>query len=201
MNNLQVARLVALTLILCLSAVSCKKGRVGVTPLRDGTSYVSQGGGGQRANIIDDGVAIGGDDQIIDSVDDWNPGNLPERPPDGTYTEDRDTLLGYTIYFEFDQSVVKANDIGKVEAVADYLKANPSEYLKIEGHCDERGTEEYNRALGERRALSPREALINMGISPDRMSTLSLGEDMPSVFGATEEAYAQNRRAEFVVLR
>jgi peptidoglycan-associated lipoprotein len=72
--------------------------------------------------------------------------------------------------------------------------------LLVEGHCDERGTEEYNRSLGERRALALREALASQGVSPMRVTTRSFGEDRPAVPGNNESAYRQNRRGEFVVL-
>ena len=70
----------------------------------------------------------------------------------------------------------------------------------MEGHCDERGTEEYNRSLGQRRASAIRDALVGLGITPDRVDTLSYGEDRPAVQGQNEGAYAKNRRAEFIVL-
>jgi peptidoglycan-associated lipoprotein len=71
----------------------------------------------------------------------------------------------------------------------------------VEGHCDERGTEEYNRALGERRALAVRDYLMNLGIDGDRIFTISYGEDLPAADGHDENAYRLNRRAEFVLLR
>ena len=71
----------------------------------------------------------------------------------------------------------------------------------IEGHCDERGTEEYNRALGERRALSVRDALVGLGVSTDRVRTMSLGEDRPADMGLDDSAFARNRRGEFVLLK
>jgi peptidoglycan-associated lipoprotein len=75
-----------------------------------------------------------------------------------------------------------------------------SDKLLIEGHCDERGTEEYNRALGERRALALREALAKAGVSPDRIRTISYGKDRPVNPGHDESAWAQNRRGEFILL-
>jgi peptidoglycan-associated lipoprotein len=106
------------------------------------------------------------------------------------------------VYFEFDSSAVDPNDISKIQAVADYLNQNSTEAVLIEGHCDERGTEEYNRALGERRALSVREILVlQMGVASDAVLTVSYGEDIPAVDGTTEEAYRMNRRGEFVLLR
>ena len=76
----------------------------------------------------------------------------------------------------------------------------PSAAVQVEGHCDERGTEEYNRALGERRALAAREALIGLGIASDRVDTISYGEDKPAVPGHNESAWSKNRRGAFVLL-
>jgi peptidoglycan-associated lipoprotein len=90
---------------------------------------------------------------------------------------------------------------------AEILKENaallhkyPKVKIQIEGHCDERGTNEYNLALGERRANSTRNYLISLGISPDRISTISYGEERPLDPGHNEEAWAKNRRAHFVIL-
>jgi len=109
-------------------------------------------------------------------------------------------LKADTVHFDYDSSVVKAGEKPKVEAVADYLKGNRSSAVKIEGHCDERGTEEYNRALGERRALALREELARLGIDPGRVDTISYGKDRPVDTGRDESAHRKNRRGEFVVL-
>jgi len=111
------------------------------------------------------------------------------------------TLLGTaTVYFDYDRFNVRSSEVDKVKEVAQFLKDNTAHDLAVEGHCDERGTEEYNRALGEKRALAVRQLLIDMGISKDRIVTRSFGEDQPAHPGNTDEAYALNRRAEFVVL-
>jgi peptidoglycan-associated lipoprotein len=114
--------------------------------------------------------------------------------------EDAATLAGDTVYFDYDKSAVKAAEASKVTAVADYLKAHTEANLKVAGHADERGTEEYNRALSERRALAVREQLINGGISPERITTEPYGEDKPADPGHDEAAWAKNRRAEFILL-
>jgi peptidoglycan-associated lipoprotein len=84
--------------------------------------------------------------------------------------------------------------------VAKHLKGKPTDLLLIEGHCDERGTEEYNRSLGERRALALRDALGKLGVSGDRIRTLSFGEDKPADAGHNEAAWTKNRRGEFILL-
>ncbi|MHB8523620.1 MAG: OmpA family protein [Limisphaerales bacterium] len=106
-----------------------------------------------------------------------------------------------SVYFGFDRSEVKSGERSKVEAVASYLKDNPNDKLLIEGNCDERGTDEYNRALGERRALALREYLVNLGIGADRIRTLSWGKDKPIDPGHNDDAWAKNRRGDFVVLK
>ena len=85
-------------------------------------------------------------------------------------------------------------------AVAEALSNNPENKILVEGHCDERGTEEYNRALGERRALSIRDILVEKGISPDRIRTMTFGEDRPADPSLSETTYRLNRRGEFVLL-
>ena len=105
-----------------------------------------------------------------------------------------------TVGFDFDSATVKANQQKKVDDVAKHLKSKPADLLLIEGHCDERGTEEYNRSLGERRALALREALGKLGVNGDRIRTLSFGEDKPEDAGHTEAAWTKNRRGEFILL-
>jgi peptidoglycan-associated lipoprotein len=90
--------------------------------------------------------------------------------------------------------------MGKVQAVADFMRSSKQNMI-IAGFTDERGTEEYNRGLGERRALAVREKLIGLGISGGRVQTVSFGEEMPASSGGGEAAWAANRRAEFGVVR
>jgi peptidoglycan-associated lipoprotein len=125
---------------------------------------------------------------------------LGDEPGHSAWPENRDALKDYTVYFAYDSSVVRAADKSKLAKVADYLKANPTAAVRVEGNCDERGTEEYNRSLGERRALAGREELIRMGIESGRVDTLSYGEDKPANTGHTENAWKENRRDDFVVL-
>lgn len=113
----------------------------------------------------------------------------------------REAFAANTIHFDYDKAIVKASEVGKLQAVIAALKASPQNKLLIEGHSDERGTEEYNRALGDRRALSIRQRLAKSGISPDRLRTISYGEDKPAELGHTEAAWAKNRRGELVLLK
>ncbi|MBM3830631.1 MAG: hypothetical protein FJ406_08855 [Verrucomicrobia bacterium] len=114
---------------------------------------------------------------------------------------DRSAFAGNTINFDYDKSVVRASEIGKLQSVIAALKAAPQNQLEIEGHCDERGTEEYNRALGERRALAIRAQIIKSGIAPNRISTISFGEDKPAALGHDEAAWAKNRRGDLILLK
>jgi peptidoglycan-associated lipoprotein len=116
------------------------------------------------------------------------------------WTARPEILEADTVHFAYDSSVVRSADKSKIAAVADYLKSNPTSAVRVEGNCDERGTEEYNRSLGERRALAGREELIRMGIESGRVDTLSYGEDKPANPGHNENAWKENRRDDFVVL-
>jgi peptidoglycan-associated lipoprotein len=107
--------------------------------------------------------------------------------------------VGDRVFFDFDQYNIRADQRGTVEALAAWLDTNPSVTLTIEGHCDERGTREYNLALGERRANSVRDYLVALGINPARLSTVSYGEERPAVLGSNESSWAQNRRGVFAV--
>ena len=114
----------------------------------------------------------------------------------------RQAMMAFTeedINFEFDSSALmpEAQDI--LIRKADYLRANSNVTITIEGHCDERGTEAYNMALGERRAEAAREFLSNLGISISRLSIISYGEERPLDPGKNEAAWAKNRRAHFVI--
>ncbi len=88
--------------------------------------------------------------------------------------------------------------VSQLKNNAAWMDANRSKRVIVEGHCDERGTNEYNMALGERRASSAKEYIVSLGISPERIETISYGEEKPFAQGSTEEAWAQNRRAHFV---
>ena len=104
------------------------------------------------------------------------------------------------IRFDYDKYDIRREDEGILKENAAFLKKNPNMKIQIEGHCDERGTVEYNLALGERRANSAKRYLVSLGISADRISTISFGKERPLDPGHTEEAWARNRRAHIVVL-
>ena len=103
------------------------------------------------------------------------------------------------VFFGYDSSEIDAAGRTVIASNADVLLQNPTWVVAVEGHCDSRGTPEYNLALGERRAVAVRDHLVGLGISPDRVQTISYGEEFPFVPGETEDAWASNRRAHFVV--
>jgi peptidoglycan-associated lipoprotein len=103
------------------------------------------------------------------------------------------------IYFEFDSAVLGTEAQDVLREKADYLKANADKKVLIEGHCDDRGSVEYNLALGQRRAESAMKYLVILGISSDRIRTISYGKERPVDPGQNEEAWAMNRRDEFVL--
>jgi peptidoglycan-associated lipoprotein len=104
-------------------------------------------------------------------------------------------LLSRTFYFEYDRSVLNPDDLAALEMHASILRDNTERSVVIEGHGDERGTREYNLALGERRAEAVRSFLISSGVSPRQVETVSYGEERPEDPGHDEAAWARNRRA------
>lgn len=121
-------------------------------------------------------------------------------PGHQNWHEDPSALSAQTIHFDYDKSAIKSSEDDKLNAVATYLKEHQGQAVRIEGNCDERGTEEYNRSLGERRALAAREYLAGLGIDPTRIDTVTYGKDKPVDTGHDESAWARNRRDDFVVL-
>ena len=105
------------------------------------------------------------------------------------------------IFFVYDSSVITAEAQEILRRKAAFLKTNAAVRITIEGHCDERGTNEYNLALGEARAKSAKAFLVDLGISANRIATISYGEERPFVEAHSEEAYVKNRRAHFVIER
>ena len=126
--------------------------------------------------------------------------SLVAKKESGIEGEVFETKLLKDIYFEFDKYDIRPKDEGVLKENAAWLKKNPNTRVQIEGHCDERGTVEYNLALGERRANYTKRYLVSLGIAPDRISTISYGKERPLDPGHNEEAWAKNRRAHIVVL-
>lgn len=106
-------------------------------------------------------------------------------------------VLSNVVYFEYDSFNINGESEEQLRTKASIMRSNPALQIRIEGHADERGSTEYNIALGQRRAEAVRTFMSGYGITVDRLSTLSYGKERPAVEGTTDAAYAQNRRAEF----
>jgi peptidoglycan-associated lipoprotein len=102
------------------------------------------------------------------------------------------------VFYDFNKSELRTDAVEQLKTNANWIKAKGGKIVTIEGHCDERGTNEYNLALGERRANSAKDYIVNLGVEPSRLKTVSFGEERPLADGHNEEAWAQNRRAHFV---
>lgn len=191
MKLIKLSAMLVLALAMTVAATGCKKKQQGITKLP-----------GQRAGQVGEGdpalsnggtftpdTGLGNTTGGGPTSSSWDPANT---------TQDRSKFAAQTVHFAFDSSAVRSGERVKIETVAAALQSEPNLYLLIEGHCDERGTEEYNRSLGEKRALSLREELVKAGINPDRIRTLSFGEDKPAAQGHDEAAWGQNRRGEFI---
>ncbi len=120
------------------------------------------------------------------------PATAPQRAPEAPELKD--------VFFDFDRSQLRHDQQAALRANVAWLKAHPQAQILVEGHCDERGTAEYNLTLGERRAQAVRHYLIRSGIPPVRIATVSYGEEHPFVVGHDESAWKYNRRAHFVLL-
>jgi len=114
-------------------------------------------------------------------------------------SEEVRNMLASMIHFDLDRSNIRSDDMGALDQKVAILQANPDLRIRIGGHCDERGSDEYNLALGNRRAQSAKQYLVSHGIDASRIETQSWGEERPMVDGHDESSWSQNRRAEFEV--
>jgi len=118
----------------------------------------------------------------------------------GKSTEAVRTLLATMIHFDYDKAIIRGGDAAVLDQKVAILQANPALRIRISGHCDERGSDEYNLALGNRRATAAKQYLVSHGIDPSRIETVSYGEERPIAQGHDEDSWAQNRRDEFEIL-
>ena len=136
----------------------------------------------------------------MEDLDDLVDEEILEDVPDFSLEDETPVFSGANpVYFSFDDYLVSPEGEAELSSLASYLNENQSATVSIEGHCDERGTVEYNLALGEKRALNVKNFLIGLGVDESRLSTVSYGEERPAVVGSDEFAWSQNRRAEFVI--
>ena len=126
------------------------------------------------------------------------PAPAPSGPTAGSQ-EDLVANVGDRVFFDFDKYNLKPEARATLEKQAAWMKRFPSVTILIEGHCDERGTREYNLALGERRASAAKDFLVALGFSPSRVKTISYGKERPVALGSNDQAWAQNRRGVTVV--
>ncbi len=228
MNRSLFLKFAVLTLLSAVAITGCKKTPKNVTPIYGAKTNVDGRGGPTDPTFpqtptnprTPPTIGPGGDlppttpirPETFNPPTSNPPTNFTPTNPEGGFRSaelgefegmltDREALRGSTVHFDYDKSIVKATEVVKLQEAVKALKSNPNFKLLVEGHCDERGTEEYNRALGERRALSVRAQLIKSGIAPTRLRTLSYGEDKPAELGHTEAAWAKNRRSELVLLK
>ena len=190
MKMTQFVNLFVIASAISLIGVGCQKSDVPVTQLpasRTGANNLSQD-------------AKPFDPMDSKSIDSKSIGDAQPSPEKYSGPKDDKIFAAYMVHFEYDSPTVKSTEKSKVEYVANYLKANPANGVEVNGHCDERGTDQYNFSLGDRRALSARDELIAMGISADRITTVSYGRSRPLDPANTDAARAKNRRDQFVLL-
>lgn len=184
-----------LALLLIAVGTGCKRNPQGTTPL---PGYGKGSVGPDRpVGPIGDVPGIG-DPNAVQAGGGALPENLSTLMADPNQPAE---LRDNTVYFSYDSAEIRASETSKLDAIASYMRSGGSKAIRIEGHCDERGTEEYNRALGERRALAAREYLVRAGVSGAQIDTRTMGEDNPAVPGRGEAAWSRNRRAEFILLQ
>lgn len=176
---------------------------VSLVVLASGCRYNKSGVGGMSgAGNGDMAGANGGDIGIDSQVDNLDSGSLDSLSK-GSFKDRGYTLCTDVnfepVYFTLDATAIRPDELGKVEAVAKHLADNPDRVVTIEGNCCERGSNEYNVSLGENRAVIILNFLVQNGIAPDRIETVSRGETNPAVAGSNEEALSKNRRGEFII--
>ena len=196
---------ILLLTFLALALVGCKSAKK-----QDETIAME----GQPFNLEDiDNSILGGDGGLDGGIDgdQFFPGDLKAaggtgmrfvEPGSGSLPPEIDReaqLVLQDIHFLYNSSVIMPEDAGVLQQIAVFLKNYPQVILQIEGHCDERGTEEYNMALGSRRAGAARQFLVDLSIDPNRLYTISYGEEGPIDTGSNEQAWALNRRDHFLV--
>ena len=148
-----------------------------------GCSSTSSEGEGDGSEITDQDLSLG---------DRYGEGNIPKAQADGMFKD---------VHFDYDSSAIRSDDQSTIKAVAKFLKDNPAVRAELEGHCDKRGTSEYNLALGERRAKSVASMAVNFGAPSSQISTISYGAEIPVDPSNSETAYAKNRRVHFTLYK
>ncbi len=159
-------------------------------------SLMSLTGCGKK-DVIDEELAV----ETVETETMGTPEPLDSPENSSMITEGRTSGPMLPVYFDFDASTIREDQVDRIVTNADFLKANTDLTIRIEGNCDARGTDEYNMALGERRAISAKKYLMDLGVPEDNMITVSFGEEKILNHGHDELAYAQNRRDDFVIVQ
>lgn len=178
--------LFVLFIAVCLSACASSQVKEDGTGGSGGSIYGGGGSGGFGETDLNDGANVYGGGSY--SADDWGDLTAPAA---------RQRFINEDIFFMFDSTALSDEARRALEMKAKWMQANPGATVIIEGHCDNRGTAEYNLALGEARAVTVKNYMINLGISASRMEAVSYGEERPLVDGDGEAAWSRNRRAHF----
>ncbi len=201
MRLMMFSKVVPLMVFIGFISIGCKssKENAALTKIPTSVNNAGVGGngntGGDNSNPLgpgnpgDNGGNSGGTDIGGNPVE---PLSIPEN-----YREERNVFA--SVHFDYDSAELRPGDMGLITQVAEHLMQNPAHMLLVEGHCDERGTEEYNLSLGERRALSVAEELAKLGVTVSRLGTQSFGEKVPVSDSNSKESLAKNRRGEFVL--
>jgi peptidoglycan-associated lipoprotein len=184
------AQLMAFGIVLSFAAAGCRHHPTPLTPIPG--SATGEAGNAGKGGTIEGGQGTG--EQGV------NPTPLADPKLWANATRNESMFADDMVLFTYDSSVVRESEKSKATKVADYLKANPGTGVEIEGHCDERGTDQYNYSLGERRALALREVLISDGVDGSRVLTKSYGRSRPIDTGHSDAAHARNRRGAFILL-
>ncbi|MFV0422006.1 peptidoglycan-associated lipoprotein Pal [Oleidesulfovibrio sp.] len=171
-NRLGLALILALALT---TGFGCAKKQVAATPEKSTTETV----------VVEESTQTGNVDEAALAA----------------FEEAKAVVTGNVVYFDFDKFDLRAEGKELLKGKAEALKAYPQLRVLIEGNCDDRGTQEYNLALGERRARAAFEYLVLLGVRPDQLEIVSYGEERPAVMGQNEAAWAKNRRAEFKLIK
>ena len=167
-------------------ALALSVGTTGCAKKKKGTLNEQMNGGLMGDDL--QGAALRGDDIP-----------LMEQPELGSFVEPNDPLVFQDVYFDYDQSEIRSDAKPTLENISKWLGEHGGVQLMVEGHCDERGSNEYNLALGEQRALAVRRYIVGLGTEADRLHTVSYGEERPMDPGHNEEAWSKNRRSHFLV--
>ncbi|MDI1228884.1 MAG: peptidoglycan-associated lipoprotein Pal [bacterium] len=161
-------------MVLCIGLAGCTDKKKDAVMVNDGASTTTQQTDGTQMTTTDGQYAPGSQAQLVAEI-------------------------GDRVYFGYDQYDLTAEARSTVERQAQWMKTYPNVSVMVEGHCDERGTREYNLALGEKRATAVRNYLISNGVQAGRVQSISYGKERPAIMGADETSWAQNRRGVLVV--